>query len=436
MADFKMNRRTALKSIAASTFASVQIVPRHVLGGEGYTPPSEMITRGVIGIGSQGSRHLGKNSSGGKKQAVLVAVSDVDTIRMNKLGKEVRKYQDWRELIDQKDIDVINIPTPPHWHGLMAIAAANAGKDIWCEKPMTRTIGEGIKLVEACKNNGTILRVNTFVRMGESNFYGTGSTAKECRKLIKSGMLGWPLKVVVSGETGFIWKHGWSGKFNLKPEKVPDTLDYDMWLGPAPWKPYNAHRTGVYNPKGTFRGYWDYDGGGLGDMAMHYLDPIQYILGKDHTSPVRVEVDTDDQHPDVVRPWRRVTLKYADGCEIILDGNKSIKGAALFEGPKGKVYKGFKSNIPNLRKKVSELPDPAPLEGDFFKCVRERIPFGLDEVKAHRSTTMVNISKIALRLNRSLDFDPVKQRFINDEEANSYIYQPMRSPWTLPGEQV
>ena len=209
-----------------------------------------------------------------------------------------------------------------------------------------------------------------------------------------------------------------------------------MWLGPAPWKPYNAHRTGVYNPKGTFRGYWDYDGGGLGDMAMHYRDPIQYVRGKDHTSPVRVEVDTDDQHPDVVRPWRRVTLKYADGCEIILDGNKSLQGAALFEGPKGKVYKGFKSDIPNLRTKVAQLPDPAPMETDFFKCVRERKKFGLDEVKAHRSTTMGNISKIALRLNRSLDFDPVKQEFVNDEEANSYIYQPMRGPWTLPGAPV
>ena len=435
MADQKFSRRTAVKMTAAA-FASFQVVPRHVLGGPGYTPPSEMITRGVIGIGSQGGRHLGYNRSGGKTQAKLVAVSDVDTIRMGTKGKNVRKYQDWRELIAQPDIDVVNIATPPHWHGLMAIAAAEAGKDIWCEKPLTRTIGEGKKLVEACKRNGTILRINTFVRVGEGNFYGAGVTAKECRKVIKSGILGWPLKVVVSGNTGFGWKHSWSGKYNLPPERVPDTLDYNMWLGPAPWKEYTAHRTGVYNPKGTFRGYWDYDGGGLGDMGMHYLDPLQYAIGKDHTSPVKVEVDTDDQHPDVVKPWRRVTLTYADGCQMILDGNNSVKDAALIEGPNGKIYKGFRSTIPNLREKMAQMPDPEPMELDYFKCVRERMKFGLNEVNGHRSTTLINMSKIALRLNRTLKYDPVKEEFIGDDEANRYIYQSMRGPWNLPGEQV
>jgi hypothetical protein len=159
-------------------------------------------------------------------------------------------------------------------------------------------------------------------------------------------------------------------------------------------------------------------------------------MGKDNESPVRIDVDTDDQHPDVVKPWRRVTLKYADGCEIILDGNNSLKGAPLFEGPNGKIFKGFKSDIPELRQKMTEMPDPEPMEHDFFKCVRERNKFGLNEVNGHRSTTLINMSKIALRLNRSLDFDPVKQRFIGGDEANRYIYQSMRGPWNLPGEQV
>ena len=431
MSGSEFSRRTALKSLAVSTFASVQIVPRHVLGGPGYTPPSEIITRGVIGVGNQGRRHLGKNRTGGSTEAKLVAVSDVDFPRMDDRGQEVRKYRDWRELIDQPDIDVVHVTTPPHWHGLMAIAAAEAGKDIWCEKPLTRTIGEGIELVEACKRNGSILRINTFVRMGESGFYGTGTTAKDLKKVVESGILGWPLKVVISKHTGFVWKMSWSGKYNLPPEKVPDNFDYNMWLGPAPYKPYNRHRTHV-----TFRGYWDYDGGGLGDMGMHYLDPLQYVIGKDDTSPCSIEVDTDDQHPDVVKSWRRVSLKYKDGCEIILDGNGSISEGVLIEGPNGKIKKGLESDIPNLRQKISEMPDPEPMETDFFKCVKERLKFGLNEVNGHRSATLVNLSKIAIRLNRSLKFDPEKQQFIDDLEANHYIYQPMRSPWTLPGEPV
>ncbi|MEA3365386.1 MAG: gfo/Idh/MocA family oxidoreductase, partial [Candidatus Hydrogenedentes bacterium] len=243
---------------------------------------------------------------------------------------------------------------------------------------------------------------------------------------VDSGMLGWPLKVFVSGTTGFNWKFQWSGRTDLVPEPVPETLDYDFWLGPAPYKPYHPHRVHV-----TFRGYWDYDGGGLGDMGQHYLDPVQYLLGKDDTSPVEVEVDAPQQHPDAVSSWRRIVLRYDDGCEIILDGEGTDTSKPYIEGPDGKLFKGFKSDIPNLEKKLAQFPDPEPQMTDFAEAVRTRTKFALNEANGHRSCTIVNLAKIAVRLGRNLRFDPVKQEFIDDEGANRLIDQPMRAPWRL-----
>jgi hypothetical protein len=290
---------------------------------------------------------------------------------------------------------------------------------------MTRTIGEGIEVVKAVNEHGRIFRLNTWFRF-KDNFYGLGTDVKPLKKLVDSGMLGWPLKVTVSGITGYNWKFYWSGKHNLKPMPVPEELDYDMWLGPAPYKAYNPERV-----HSVFRGYWDYDGGGLGDMGQHYLDPVQYLLGKDDTSPVRVDVDAPQQHPDAVGSWRRIEYTYADGCKIILDGENKDKDAAYIEGPHGKVFRGFKSDIPNLKEKIAAMPDPEPQIGVFSESVRTRQKFALNEQNGHRSSTVVNLGVIAVRLGRSLDFDPVKQRFINDDEANRMIYQPMRGPWKL-----
>jgi len=203
-------------------------------------------------------------------------------------------------------------------------------------------------------------------------------------------------------------------------------LDYDMWLGPAPYKAYHPHR--VHE---TFRGYWDYDGGGLGDMGQHYLDPVQYILGKDHTSPVEIEADAPQAHPDAVGSWRRLWMKYADGCEIILDGVAQEKNAAFIEGPDGKLFPGFESDIEHVKEKLSTLPDPEPQISDFSHAVRTRRKFALNETNGHRSTTLVNLGKIAIRLGRKLYFDPEQQKFVNDEGANRMIKQRMRTPWQL-----
>ena len=419
-----ITRRSFTKGIfaAGSIFS---IVPRYVLGGVGYTAPSEKLTKAVIGVGGMGQGHL--TYPGAK----LLAVCDVDKKHLDstlkKVDKDVKGYTDYRQVLARPDIDIVHLPTPPHWHGLMAIAAAEAGKDIWCEKPMTRTIGEGIKVVDAVQKNGRIFRLNTWFRF-RGGFYGMNTTVAPIKKLVQSGLLGWPLKVTVSATTGFNWKFFWKGQVNLTPQPVPAELDYDMWLGPAPYKPYHVHRTHQ-----TFRGYWDYDGGGLGDMGQHYLDPVQYLLDKDDTSPIFIEADTPVQHPDAadVHPWRRVYMKYADGCEIILDGANADKDAAFIEGPNGKVFNGFKSNIPNLAEKLASFPDPAPQVTDFAEAVRTRQKFALNESNGFRSATIVNLSKIAVQTRRPLHFDPVKLEFINDDQANRLINQPMRAKWSV-----
>ncbi len=417
-----IGRRDFIKKSSAAA-ALVAIVPRRVLGGTGYIAPSDELTKAVIGVGGMGMGHL---KYGGTR---VVAVCDVDQKHLQRAldaaDEGARGYADFREVLQRDDVDIVHIATPPHWHALMSIAAAQAGKDIWCEKPMTRTIDEGKKVVETVKKYGRIFRINTWFRF-QDRFYDFGTTVKPVKKLVASGMLGWPLKVTISATTGFDWKFYWSGKTHLAPEKVPAHLDYDMWLGPAPFKPYHPHR--VHQ---SFRGYWDYDGGGLGDMGQHYLDPIQYALGKDATSPTQIYIDAPQQHPDAVGSWRRIELIYEDGCSIVLDGENKDKKAAFIEGSEGKLYKGFISDIPHLEKKLAGFADPEPQLTDFIEAVRTRRTFALNEENAHRSCTLINLGKIALRLGRSLRYDPVAQKFSDDAEANSLIAQPTRAPWSL-----
>jgi len=417
-----ITRREFVKRSAVAA-AALTIVPRSVLGGQGYTAPSDELTNAVIGVGGMGRGHLQYEG------ARLLAVCDVDTRHLARAleiaGPGVKGYTDFRAVLERPDIDIVHIPTPPQWHALISIAAAEAGKDIWCEKPMTRTIGEGQKVVDAVRRNGRIFRINTWFRF-QSVYYGFGTPVKPIKKVVESGMLGWPLTATVSGITGFNWKFYWSGKTYLPPQAVPPELNYDMWLGPAPYKPFHPHRVHA-----TFRGYWDYDGGGLGDMGMHYLDPVQYLLDKDDTSPVRIEADCPQQHPDACSSWRRVELTYEDGCKIILDGENRDREAPFLQGSSGRLYPGMRSDIPELEKKLAVLPDPAPQMTDFHQAVRTRTRFALNEQNAHRSCTLVNLAKIAVRLGRPLRFDPEKQIFLGDPEANRLIHQPMRAPWHM-----
>jgi myo-inositol 2-dehydrogenase/D-chiro-inositol 1-dehydrogenase len=424
MSDSRGISRRQFTRSAAVAAASFTILPRHVLGGPRRTPPSDTLTKAVIGVGGMGRGHLRYPGS------VLRAVCDVDREHLASAleiaGPDVAGYTDFREVLERPDIDIVHIVTPPHWHALISVAAAEAGKDIWCEKPMTRTIAEGRAVVRAVERTGRVFRINTWFRF-RSPFYGFRTEVAPIKKAVQGGLLGWPIKATVSATTGFDWKFFWSGLTSLPPQPVPPQLDYDFWLGPAPFKPYHPHRV-----HGTFRGYWDYDGGGLGDMGMHYLDPVQYILDKDETSPVEVWADSPQQHPDACGSWRRIEMRYADGCTIVLDGENRDTEAPFLEGPEGKIFPGLRSDIPHFEEKLASLPDPAPRVTDFAESVRTRRRFALNEGNGQRSCTLVNLGKIAVQLGRALRFDPETERFVGDAEANRLVDQPMRAPWRLP----
>ena len=169
-------------------------------------------------------------------------------------------------------------------------------------------------------------------------------------------------------------------------------------------------------------------------MGQHYLDPVQYMLGKDDEFPVKVEIDAPQQHPDAVGIWKKITYTYADGCQVILEGEgyESQGKLAYIEGPKGKVYKGFECTIPDVQELINELPDPEPQRTDFLECVRTRQKFALNEQNGHHSCTLVNMGAVGLRLGRKvLNFDPTTQRFIGDDAANALIDQPMRGEWSI-----
>jgi hypothetical protein len=318
---------------------------------------------------------------------------------------------------------------------------------------MTRTVGEGKRVMEYVKAKGRMFRLNTWFRF-TGGFYGMGTTVKPIRQVVENGIFGkGPIKCVFGAGQGFSWKFYWSGKINLAPEVCPKTFDWDMWLGPAPWKPYSKHRA-----HGTFRGYWDYDAGGLGDMAQHYLDPVQYLLCKDETSPVKIDYVGPKQHPESVGRFDRITLTYADGTEVILDGDESLKNEPFLRGSNGvtlwpvgkldgKEINGGWTNDSDAKKQyfglldangkrmdtaaiLKDLPEPAPQQTDFMDSVRNRKKFALNEENGFRSSTMFNLAIAAERLGRGFEFDPDKLVAKNDDAANRFLYQELRGRWS------
>ena len=436
----KMTRREMLKASAA--IGAFNIIPAKILWGA--DAPSNQLTRAIIGCGAishsdnhlpfKGSRLVGVTDCYAPRAAAAVAEAE-------KLGwGKVKSYGNFMELLADPGVDIVHICTPPHWHGCMSVMAAKAGKDVWCEKPMTRTVGEGKRVMEVVKAEKRMFRLNTWFRF-QNTFYGFGTTVEPIRQIVENGLLGkGPLKCVFGMGQGFTWKFGWSGRVQDKAQVVPEGLDWDMWLGPAPWKPYTDHRFGT-----SFRGYWDYDSGGLGDMAQHYLDPLQYLLCKDETSPVKIDYKGLKQHPEAVGSFDRFTLTYADGTEVILDGDESLRDEPLLRGSNGLcVYKRAKDGKTlrikdaggwwpeeKVLKTLAELPKPAPQQTDFIDSCKRRVTFALNESNGFRSSTMFNLAIVAWRLGRGFEFDPDTLHAKGDEAAERFLYQEdmMREPW-------
>lgn len=411
----KVSRRGFLRNAAMT--AAVAVVPRHVLGGPGHSPPSETFAAGLIGCGGQGGEDLNtyiKHSGGDYK---LLAACDVNKNRLanakKKFGQHVEVYTDFRRVVERKDIDVISIATPPHWHALICIAAAQAGKDIICEKPMTKFIAEGRAVVKAVERYGRVFQIGTGGRFGAYR----SSRSRMIHKIMRSGLLANCPGVYIK-KGGFPVKR-YCGRVNLKPRPVPAHLDWDMYCGPAPLRPYHPHRFGW-----SHRYYWDYEGGSLADFAQHYMDPFQWIYGKDDTSPVEVEALAPPAHPEACGLWAWVELKYADGLTLVLDGNEW--------GPrydrKQPRHVAPSDLDEESQEKVKAMADPEPLLR-FPEAVRKRKQAGGHVEAAHRAVTIAHLANIAIRTGRKIRYDPVKEEIIGDEFANRLVYQPMREPW-------
>ena len=437
------SRRRFLKGAAA--LGAFNIVPSSVLAS--VTAPSNQLTRALIGFGViahsnnhfriMGSRLVGLTDCYAPRIAEGLAEAE-------KAGwGRIKGYANFLEVLDDPGVDIVHICTPPHWHGVQSVMAAKAGKDIWCEKPMTRTVGEGRRVMEAVKAGKRMFRINTDYRFNFKHvFYRFGTSIEPLRQIVENGFLGdGPIKCVFGEGQGMTWKFGWSGRVQNRAQTIPEGLDWDMWLGPAPWKPYTDHRFGT-----SFRGYWDYDSGGLGDMAQHYLDPIQYLLCKDDTSPVKIDYKGLPQHPESVGSFDRFTLTYADGTEVILDGDVSLRDEPLLRGSNGRCVYRKADGGKTLRIREADgtwwpdekvlntlagLPKPAPQQTDFIDSCIRRKKFALNEQNGFRSCTMFNLAIVAWRLGRGFEFDPVTLHAKNDEAAERFLYQDdmMREPW-------
>lgn len=411
------SRRSFLKSAVAASAAPAifHIVPRHCLGGPGVTPPSETVGAALIGCGGRGPGTFSEVVKSFKAIGNDVRQLAQCDVKFGDRADGKMYYTDFRRVLERKDIDVVAIATPPHWHALISIAAAQAGKDVMCEKPLTRTIGEGRAVVNAFDRYSRVLQVGTFGRYSTSKNKDNILT----HKLIRSGLLKQNDGVYIR-RGGFKVKQ-WSGKPNLKIETPPKNLDWDFYCGPSPLKPFVRERFG-----GTHRNYWDYEGGGLSDMGQHYFDPLLWTLGKDDTSPVEIVALAPPAHPEVTGMWAWVELKYADGLTIVMDS-----------GEWGEPYNRKEPRDVKLselsaadQEKINALPDPAPML-TFAEAVRGRKQSGGHPEAAHRTATLLHLANLAIRVGRKIQYDPVTEQVVGDEEANRLVNQPMRAPWHL-----
>ena len=427
----RLPRRSFLRKAAVAA-VGFTIIPRHVLG-RGFVPPSETLNHVIVGCGgiSGSGAHFGDHMKGAHR---VLAVCDVDDNharnRVNQVkaagGNNPLSTRDFREVIGLADADVVHVCTPPHWHGVIAAQAARAGKAVWCEKPLTRTIGEGLALRKVVQETRVPFRVNTWFRLNRTNYYGVGP-ARDIRRVVASGVLGGPLTVRLACVGGIAWKVNlWVGKPNLEPQPVPAHLDWDMYCGPSQLIPYHPHRA-----HGSFRGYWNFDQGGLGDMGQHFLDPVQYFLGKDKEFPVSVEADAPAQDAMACGVWKTVTLTYKDGTRIILESELAERNpeSPFLEGPNGKLFAGMRCNRPELLAKAAEYPLPEYQEDDFDLCAREKRPFGYGVSEAFRSSTLVNLAALSVRLGRQLTFK--SDTFVGDDQANQLASPALRGNWAL-----
>ena len=420
----EIDRRQFLKQ-ATLTGAGVMGFPCFVrsatLGKDGGVAPSNRIIVGCIGMGGRGTNNM--RAFMGRKETQVVAVCDVHADKRNRARRLVNEhygnkncdaYNDFRELVAREDIDVVSIATPPHWHAIPSIEAAKSGKDVFCEKPLSLTIAEAQAMVNEVKRYERVFQTGSQQR-SSWNF-------RFACELVRNGYIGELKTVTVNSGGAPRW-------CNLPPEPVPDYIDWDLWLGQAPWRPFNkrllAHQAW---------GYREYAGGGMAGCGSHDIDIAQWGMGMDDSGPVEIV-------PPDGKDYKRLTFRYANSV-IMTNGPFKANGRAwivLFAGTKGKVEvgRGHLRTWPETLKNVKIGNDEIHLyesndhKDNFLDCVRTRSRTICDvEIGCH-SVIVCHLGNIAYWLNRPLQWDPTHEVFVGDDEANRLLSRPMRSPWRL-----
>ncbi|MCA9079341.1 MAG: Gfo/Idh/MocA family oxidoreductase [Planctomycetaceae bacterium] len=421
-------RRRFLTTTAAGAFLAPTIITSAVRGDDA---PSAKLTVGFIGVGKMGRGHLTRFV--GYDDIEVVAVCDVVQERLddaqrivneryanrNKGGdrKQCAAYKDFRELLARDDIDAVLIATPDHWHAIPCILAAKAGKDVYCEKPLTHNIVEGRKLVEAVAEHGIIFQTGSQQR---SEFGGKFRVAAD---LIRNGRIGQVLSVNIGVGAPAV-------ECDLAAQETPSGTDWNMWLGPAPERPYNEILCpkGIHNHFPAWRNYQEYAGGGLADMGAHHFDIAQWALGMDDSGPVCIEAPAEGQTTGA-------RFTYANGMTMIHGG----PGGCTFVGTKGILYVDRGRIMSEPGSILDEpLPEDAPRvyfsenhHRNWLDCIRSREqPICTAEI-GHRSASVCHLGNLAYRLQRTLHWDPAREEFANDDEANALRWREPRGEWNV-----
>lgn len=421
------SRRRFLKSAAMT---SLPALAARRGWSQGATPKaSDQITLGCIGVGTHG---LGWNLKYFLPipEARVLAVCDVFADRQEKARAKVNEvygntdcvmYTDFREILTRKDIDAVVISTPDHWHVLMSVMAARAGKDVFCEKP-TLNVAQGRVLVEVMKQTGVVYQggiedrsVDQYYRLAE---------------LVRNGRVGKLERILVTLPAGEVY---------AKEEEVPvpEGLNYDLWLGPAPYTPYTPTKL---SPQ-QWRNIWDYSGGKLTDWGAHLIDTAQVAIFEEHGGPVEVDgkgVFPKDAMSTTATEYE-IHYRYANKAELIV---KSGGTGIRFEGSEGWVQcpewrAPLEASDPEILKAVfapetSKMgPKPPSEHEDFLRAVKKRTQPVYTPEDIHRLSTVMHLGNISMRLGRKLRWDPVRGAFPDDREAEAFLSCPMRTPWTF-----
>ena len=447
-AAMKISRRRAIKFLAGAGAAGVagfSIVPSHVLAG-GTTPaPSDRVIMAAIGTGNRGPTDIGELARFEDVQAV--AVCDVDLVRARqcatRLGLDEKSiYHDYHPMLDRKDIDAVVIASPDHWHALHSIDAALAGKDVYVEKAMTLTVVEGRAMVNAIRKNNRVLQVGSQQR-SQSSFH------RACM-LIRNGYIGKVTKVV-----GVNFAGPW--ECNLPGQPVPETLNWDKWMGQVEPKPYNRNiHVSRSNP--GWLSIKDFCGGEICGWGSHDLDQVQWALGMDESGPTEVWVEGQPYKPwvaDENSPYGRffgdkgtiIHMMYPGGIPMELSEDANPNGGALFIGEKGQIRidRGrFEVSDPewktiSLESMPVQLYTASNHYRNFVDCIKDRKKCVCDVETGHRSATVCHLGNIARWISQEtqtvgtkLIWDPLKEEFKDNALANSMLDRPRRKGYELP----